>query len=732
MNDFLIEETEYNPKWNKTYEGIMAQGNGYLHVRGSFEEGLEDAPQNEVYTRTMKSVTTEVQRSPLSKCGTYIPLIMGNHPVLGEVIINLPFFMDISIRADGEKIDMIRSKILKYRRSLDMKNGLLTRSVTVETKSGCQLEIVWERFASMESKHLFVQKVNCRVLRGTPKIEWSSGIKADVTTNGYCHFQNITVAQEDDVLTCFTETDTDFRVMMKSAFQFGHGSQNKTVKKSSNQISYLWEKDLTAGESFSFCKFSVFGSSRDCDHVLIDQVLKNAERKGYEALLAENTASWEELWGNADVQIQGDDQLQKGLRFSIYHLLRSNTGYDDRTQVCAKGFAGEAYYGRYFWDSEVYLLPFYLYTNPKSALSLIMYRYHTLDGARRNAARYHCRGARYPWHSGLTGEEQCSLWEYADNEVHITADVAFAVMHYYRATDDYDFIQNYGLEILLETARFWMDRIDRYSNGEIHLLNVMGPDEYSPMTKDNAFTNSMVKYNLNSAVEMAELIRKRNPESYAGLVRKINFQESELESFKQAAELLPIPYDPERDLYLQSADFEDYAAIDMDGLWKDRNRPFGFFATQEKIYRSKCLKQADILALMMLFPQRFSDHQVEVAYDYYKPLTTHDSSLSTVVHAIIANRIGRSEDLGRFMADAAAKDLDIQERGAEDGIHIANCGCIWQVMLTSLCGVSFAYNSEEFTVKPNLPPNITRISFHIFWHGAQKEVIVSRDNVEMR
>lgn len=438
------------------------------------------------------------------------------------------------------------------------------------------------------------------------------------------------------------------------------------------------------------------------------------------------------VWADADVSVEGDEQLQKGLRFSIYHLLRCNTGYDDRTQVCAKGFAGEAYYGRYFWDSEVYMLPFYLYTNPEAARSLIMYRYRTLDGARKNAARYHCRGVRYPWHSGLTGEEQCSLWEYADNEVHITADVALAVMHYYYATNDYTFMQDYGLEILLETARFWMDRIDRYSNGGLHLLNVMGPDEYSPMTKDNAFTNSMVKYNLNSAVKMAKLIREKNPESYNGLLRKIDFQESELEDFRQAAELLPVPYSPERDLYLQSADFEEYADIDIDALWQDRDKPFGFFASQEKIYRSKCLKQADTLALMMLFPQSFTDRQVRVAYDYYKPLTTHDSSLSTVVHAITANRIGRSEDVKRFMAGAISKDLDIQKKGAEDGIHIANCGCIWQVVLTSFCGVPLAYNSEELTLKPNLPENITRISFHIFWHGVQKEVIVSSEKVEVR
>ncbi len=734
MSNFLIEEMEYNPQWNKAYEGMMAQGNGYLHVRGSFEEGLEDAPQNEKYMRPMKSVTTEVQHSPLSKCGTYIPLVMGKHPELGEVIINLPFFMDISIWADGERLDMIHSKILQYSRVLDMSNGLMKRSVTVETKNGSNLEFIWERFASMASKHLFVQKISCRVLSGAPELEWSSGINADITTNGYCHFRKVAVSQEDETLSCRITTDSDFDVLIKSVLQFDHEIPKMTVIKEENRIDYRWVTRMTAGDQFSFCKFTALGCSRDEEDDFIGtvcQTLDHAEKRRYNTLLSENTVEWKKLWENADVHIEGDEKLQKSLRFSIYHLIRCNTGYDDRFQVCAKGFAGEAYYGRYFWDSEIYLLPFYLYTNPKAAYNLVMYRYHTLDGARKNAARYHCRGARYPWQSGLTGEEQCSLWEYADNEVHITSDVAFAIVHYYCATNDFDFLRDYGLEILLETARFWMDRIDCCSNGEMHLLNVMGPDEYSPMTRDNGYTNRMVRFNLESAVKMACLVREKSPESYELLSKKIELSDDELEGFKRAAERLPIPFDSKRDLYLQSADFESYADFDIDKQWKDKNMPFGFFASQEKIYRSKCIKQADTLALMMLFPQEFTNHQVSVAYDYYQPVTTHDSSLSPAVHTAIANRIGRTEDVESFLKQTLAKDQDVEKRGAEEGIHIANCGCLWQIIINSFCGVMPANSLEELTVKPNLPRNISCISFFIFWHGIKKKVTVTRERVDI-
>lgn len=734
MNNYLLEEKKYNPQWNKTYEGMMAQGNGYMHLRASFEEGLADAPQNEIYLRTMKSVTTEVQHSPLSKCGTYLPLIMGKHPELGEVMVNLPFFMKFFVWADGEKIDMIQSRVQQYSRVLNMRNGLLTRTAIVETRKGCRLKFTWERFASMASKHLFAQKIRCEVLQGTAELEWRSGIDADVTTNGYRHFQKTAFMQEEEALICTVETDTEFKVMIKSLLLHAGEFPERTVEQKEKDISYHWKTKLNEGSDLSFYKFTVCGSSRDGDGnftAALGQALKEAEKKGYETLLAENTSAWEALWDQAEIKIKGDEELQRGLNFSIYHLLRCGTEQSDRTQICAKGFAGEAYYGRYFWDSEIYLLPFYLYTNPKTARNLVMYRYHMLDGARKNAAQYHCRGARYPWQSGFTGEEQCSLWEYADNEIHITADVAHAVVHYFCATGDFAFLRDYGLEILLETARFWVDRIDHCANGESHLLNVMGPDEYSPMTKDNGFTNRLVQFNLDSAVRMADLVRESSPEGYAKLTKKIHFAEDELAGFRQAAGSLPIPFDPERDLFLQSADFEGYAALDIDSLWTDRRKPFGCFVSQEKIYRSKCLKQADTLAMMMLFPEEFTEHQVKTAYQYYEPITTHDSSLSPVVHAMVAHRVGMREDSEYFLKEAIKKDLCIEKRGAEDGIHIANCGCLWQMVVSGFCGITPATVSEALTVRPHLPKNITRLSFSLYWHGVPKKITVTQEGVKI-
>ena len=710
----------------------MAQGNGYMHLRASFEEGLVDAPQNEEYMRLMKSVTTEVQRHPLSKYGTYLPLVMGSHPSLSEVIVNLPYFMGVSLNVDGEDFDMLHSEILFYNRSLDMKNGHLVRRVAFLVRSGNEVEVTFERFASMQRKHLFCQRVSVRALRGAPKVSIRAGIDGDITTNGYRHFKAPELTVQGDRIQASLVTDLDCAVLMQTMVSFTGKEKELPVKRVGGSLDFCIDQQLKEGETFEFCKYSAMGCSRDEEgdyQAVVSQTLSEAQNLSYDELLKESSAVWEKLWEEAGIMVEGDDELQFALHFAQYHLMRCNTGYDSRVQVCAKGFAGEAYYGRYFWDSEIYLLPFYLYTNPQAARSLLMYRYHTLPGARENAARYHCRGARYPWQSSIRGDEQCSLWEYADNEVHITADVAFAIMHYARATGDYEFLRDYGLEILLETSRFWLDRIDRDDDGNAHLLNVMGPDEYSPMTRDNAYTIRLVQFNLRSAIETARRVKEKDPEAYQALLEKIHFNESELLEFESAASSLTMPVDKERNLVLQSADFESFAPIDIDAIWKDKSRPFGFFATQEKIYRSRCLKQADVVALMTLFPQEFTDAQVKTAYDYYMPLTTHDSSLSPAGHSIVANRIGRTRDVEKFLRQTIAVDLGEERRGAEDGVHIANCGCLWQLVVFSFCGISPAYCGEGMKIKPKLPKHIDSITVSLRYGGCRHVVVVDHDNV---
>lgn len=733
IEDYKIVQDHFSEEENKYYEGVLAQGNGYFHVRGTFEEGLLDAPQDERYVRSMKSVTTEQQRHPLSKQGTFLPLIMGQHPFLEEVVVNLPFFMGITVCSGDEKLDMVRSRIREYYRYLDMRTGELVRSFIWETEKEEEIKLEFRRFASMKRERLFVQNMKIQILKGAPEIKMVSGIDGSVTTNGYCHFTDSGYQEEAGVLKCRVRTDLEEEVSIH-ALGTVLGFEEEGIQNKDSGIFKVYRGKI-GGTELEYNKYTVLGCSRDrCDDYegQMESCMEEAAGMSYESLLRESAAVWERRWEEADVKIDGNRELQDGVRFSIYHLLRCYTGKEDRTQVCAKGFAGEAYYGRYFWDSEIYLLPFYLYTDPQAARSLLMYRYHTLEGAKENAARYQCRGARYPWQSGIRGTEQCSLWEYADNEIHITADVAFAVMHYCLTTGDREFLFDYGMEILLETARFWTDRVDRDENGAYHLLNVMGPDEYSPMTKDNGFTVRMVKYNLDSAVEMAELMKGEAPKKYQKVMGKTGISEEELCRFREISESLTVPYDPLRDLYLQSADFEQYDCIDLDRLWVDKNKAFGHFVPQEKIYRTRCIKQADTIALMSLFENEFTDHQVETAYEYYTPYTTHDSSLSPAVHTLVACRMGRNDDVEEFVKRTLEVDLSIERKGAEDGIHIANCAALWQMAVFGFVGLKPGYQAEEPKICPRLPDMVQGIRTKIWWKGKQMEILAAGHKSEIR
>lgn len=689
LDDWSVTQTQWDTDTNRAWEGLLTQGNGYYHVRGSFEEGLRDDPQNLEYERKMQSVTVEVATHQISRQGVYIPAITGYHPEVRQTVINLPWFADIRISADGEEFDMVHSNVADFSRKLDWHSGVLTRRVRWTTQSGSVIDLVWERFASQDNRHLFVQQLRVEVLEGNPQLCWRSGVSADVVTNGHKHFADVATEASDETAACEVVTDHGDTVAVVSRVMCEAPEEiEATGDVTDTEAELCWSAALAQGQSAVLSKYTALTTSRDneLDPTLTETplsraygVARDASAKRWAQLLEASTQKAACAWESADRADHAELIDVPHLRWATYHLLRCTPAFEGITQVCPKGFAGEAYYGRYFWDTEIFLFPFYLETNPVAARGLLEYRYNTLDGARKNAREYNCRGAKYPWQSGTDGTEQCSLWEYADTELHISADIAFALAQYVDHTGDTSFMWRCGVEILLETSRYWVDRVDWGADGQAHLINIMGPDEYSPMTRDNAYTNWLVRFNLNQAVTWATRMQQDVPGEWADLVSRLNFESDELQAFSHVASNLPVPYDEDRKLILQSSDFEDYAEIDIDGIWKDRTKPFGFFAAQEKLYRSRCLKQADVVSLLTLFPDDFDDEQVESAYEYYKPYTVHDSSLSPAAHVQVAHRLGKQDDVREFVAKMIAVDFDVSRGGAADGMHIANCACIWQL-----------------------------------------------------
>ena len=436
----------------------------------------------------------------------------------------------------------------------------------------------------------------------------------------------------------------------------------------------------------------------------------------YDRLPEEHVGAWAGRWARSDVRIDGDDQSQLAMRAAIHHLLRAHVPGDSRVAIDAKGYAGEGYFGRFFWDTEMCLLPFYLYTAPEAARTLVDFRLNTLDGARRKAAAGGYPGAQYAWESDVSGRECCPNWQYGDHEVHVTADVAYGLAHYARAAGGPEYLHGPAAGVLVETARYWLARCDRRpGESRSSLLGVMGPDEYTPISDNNCWTNRMVSLALGLAAETG---------AHGGA------SEAERRDFARVAGELPVLRRPDG-LVLQCEGFDRLADPRFAELWRDRSRPFAAQVPQERIYRSRCLKQADVLMTMAVFPDDFSDAEVARAWEYYLPLTTHDSSLSPAAHALVAAQLGRREEAWDFWRRGSALDLDAAGGGAAEGLHIAAAGGAWQMAVLGFAGMRTAMQSERPTFRPCLPAAWKRLAFPLVWKGCPLEVEVAPGSVRV-
>jgi len=711
----MIDETAFRAETARAYEGLFTLGSGYLHVRGSLEEHLSDAPQNVEYTRLPANVTTERFPETKAKWGTYVPGVFGPHPLLNAEMINLPWFLGLAPIVDGERLDVEKCQIDDDRRGLRLNDATLARRLRWETKSGAAITVEFERFVSAARPHICVQRMKLKPDR-VVDLRIEAGLDADVRTNGHDHFRRVMLKQVGaNGIGCLLHTDGEDAVEMIT--RVGGPGCDWQYEESPRVARLMASVKLAGQQEFSVEKRTAVATSRDLAVRSALEWLRHVEGLSYAQLHAEHAEVWRERWRSCDVVVEGDERAQLAFRTSLYHLLRAHVPNDDRVAIDGKGYAGEAYWGRCFWDTEMFLLPFYLYTDPPRARTLADFRVSTLAGARNNANRYGYAGARYAWESDAAGNECCPNWQYADHEVHVTADVVYGLAHYARAVDDENYLRGRAAEVVVETARYWMQRLD-WRAGEDHpsLLGVMGPDEYAPISNNNAYTNRLVRYALRLAAEVGDA---------AGA------SDEERKSFERAADGLPIPRHEDGVLVWQCEGFNDLAEPRFDELWKDRRKTFGAQVPQERLYRSKCLKQADVLMLMMLFPHEFSDAELRRAWDYYEPLTTHDSSLSACIHAVVACRLGLIDEAWRFWNMAAGIDLDVEHGGAAEGIHISNAAGLWQIAVFGFAGMKTALQTDVLMFEPHLPAQWSRLAFPVAWKGARVYVDIARDKLSV-
>ena len=459
---------------------------------------------------------------------------------------------------------------------------------------------------------------------------------------------------------------------------------------------------------------------------------------GWRAVLTAHEAAWDARWIASDALIEGDDQSQQALRFAVYHLTSAANPDDERVSIGARGLTGDAYFGHVFWDTEIYLLPFYTAVWPEAARALLMYRFHTLPGARAKAKHFGFKGALYAWESADTGEETTPERVVGPDgapieiltgqmEHHISADIAYAVWQYWRATGDDDFLLRAGAEILLETARFWASRAVTEADGRRHIRHVIGPDEYHEDVDDNAFTNVMARWNIARALEAMALLRARWPDHAAALEEKLALGEEELADWRDAIERIVTGLDPATGLYEQFAGFHALAPLDL-ADYAERTVPIDVVIGRERTQRSQVVKQSDVVALIALLPEEFPGAMAQTNFRHYEPRCAHGSSLSAGFHALVAARLGDAKMAMHYLHETASTDLDLDPNSA-GGVRIAGLGALWQAVILGFAGLDLT--GDTLGIDPRLPPQWQSLSFRVRWRGRSVAIRIAGSNVQV-
>jgi hypothetical glycosyl hydrolase len=735
---WILEETVFDVRNSAKFETIFAQGNGYMGVRACTEESYPGQTRNCFVAGTFNRFDDrEVTELP-----------------------NTPDFIALNLVLNGEPFHLERGTILAYSRKLNLKKGELIRQVVWESGKKEKYELAFRRFVSMQDRHLIGMRLEITPLSGKTDVAIRSGIDGRMTNSGAQHFHEGDKRIADGVhlqmTAATTESKIDFVFNCTHRF-WKDGGLVSPINKPSIERRYLGTEmkvSLQQSEKLVFEKTCSIHTSRDIDNTCGDlgrlkeaslsELIRYAEL-GYEALLTESARVWEEKWEAVPIKLttdRGFDQL--AIRFAQYHLTIMTPSHDNRISVGAKGLTGEGYKGHVFWDTEIFIMPYFLFTDPAAARKLLEYRYYTLDGARLNAKRRGFRGAMYPWESAGTGEEETPEWGPVDVvsgtptriwtgliEQHITSDVAYGVWQYYRTTGDRDFMVRCGYEIIMETANFWASRVEwDQPSGRYYIQDVIGPDEYKEHVNNNAYTNYMANWNLRTAIRCHEELLHADKEAWEKLNERMRIREASEEWAEKAERIyLPQPRSiddviPQDDTYLHKKRID---------LGKYRNQTHVGLILEDynmdQVSQIQVSKQADLLVLFYLLENQFTKEVKRANWNYYEPLTVHDSSLSLSTHCILACDVEEDELAYRMFEQAARIDLGPNMKSSDQGIHSASIGGIWKSVVFGFGGVRSL--DGLLRIDPRLPAAWEVLEFPLYWQGDKLKVRIDKKRLQI-
>ncbi|MBD2344265.1 glycoside hydrolase family 65 protein [Anabaena subtropica] len=705
-SEWNVSETEFNPTKLHHKETVFTLSNGYLGTRGSFEEGY-----------------------PGDFSATMIHGIYDDVKISHTELVNSPNWLPLVVEVAGEQFKMNTGEILHYERRLDLRLGLVSRDVRWRSPKGHTVDLRFERFTSLADQHVLAIRCQITSVDFTGEITVEAGFDAEPTTQGVPHWRTLNQGGVDQIIWLESQTLHSGISLGMSAKLIVEGDDTQPVyveKAGSPMLATTCE--FNPGKTVIVEKIVTVFTSRETESPIAAALQRLADEPRYTTLLAAHIAAWEQVWQNSDIIIEGDRQAQVSVRYNLFQLLAVAPRHDDRVSIAPKTLSGFAYSGHIFWDTEIFILPFLTFTQPALARNLLTYRYHTLPGARRKAQEAGYQGAMFAWESATTGDEVTPRWVPGANgeliriwcgdiEVHITADVAYAVWHYWQTTDDDQWMHDYGAEIILDTAVFWESRVQwNQQRHSYDILDVIGPDENHDRVDNNAFTNLMVQWHLQSALALWDWFKHVYPQKAAQLVEQLNLTTERLHCWAEIQERIFVNQNAATGLIEQFEGFfqlEDVNLADYEPRTKSLQGLLGIEATSQK----QILKQPDVLMLLYLLRQGYDYNTLKVNWDYYTQRTDHTygSSLGPAIHAVLACDLNQPTEAYNHFLRAALVDLEDVRLNAAEGIHAASAGGIWQAVVLGFGGVRMTQFGPMAC--PNLPPSWKRLKFKLQWRN---------------
>ncbi|MFS0674297.1 glycoside hydrolase family 65 protein [Ornithinibacillus sp. 179-J 7C1 HS] len=713
-------------------ESLYFNGNGYIGIRGNLEEGLPP------HTKT-------IQGSYINGFHDIVTIPYGEKlygfPENQQKLLNVIDTQSIEIwvgeEGNQEKISLFSGEVLHYERILHLDQGITERVLHWRSSNGIEINVNFKRLVSFHTRELFQQYITLTPMNGNVPISVISRINGDV--KNFADKDDPRVASDDSKRlsiinlswiedSSYVDVETETSKLRAAVLSHVNVSDsNASYRYKMNELDIETKVDFTLTEKTFIDKRTLITDStkyEDLQEALLS-LKKKITNLSFHDLLHLQEEYLASFWKNTDVCIYGDDKIQEAIRFNLFHLLQS-AGQDGKTSIAAKGLSGEGYEGHYFWDTEIYLLPMFIMTNPELAKKLLIYRYSILDFARDRAKEMgHKQGALYPWRT-ISGTECSSYYPAGTAQYHISADIAYSYVQYYLATEDLEFMKEFGAEVLIETARLWLD-IGHYHDGNFKINTITGPDEYTAIVNNNYYTNVMAKYNLQWALKIANILKHEDSVHWEYLKNRISLNDKELKSFQMAAENMYLPVDRDLNINPQDDTFLQKEVWDFEGT-PDDHYPLLLHYHPLTIYRYQVCKQADTVLAHFLVEDEQPEDVIKASYQYYEKVTTHDSSLSSCVFSMMAARIGYLEKAYNYFLETARLDLDNLHGNTKDGLHMANMGGTWMAIVAGFAGLRLKESGLHF--RPRLPKQWEGFAFHIRYRG--RLLLVTKTHKEFR